>query len=309
MNNQTLLLLTLGLFMGLIVTVAAVNQYLLDKHPPTEVDGLLWRIENALDRVRDLEATIQITQEAFPGDTLRIKVLYVKGPPPTLSMRYLRIQELGSAQSSTAARDEMITVEGDMLRHYLPTQRNPLSERWPGLPLAAIGLGVFQVSQIRADWAAGRTEIRIVQPIGGFSELPLGSLLTWVQSFSQPPASVATSFAISVCAETASTFGRASLFLRVFEEEPTYGLGLASSLDAQAIDALATSRPYVLEVRDAQTNELIRMVWVDRETYLVQRVVTFKQGQRDATLLVQLIAIDQGLTSEEVLVHPQLDAH
>ena len=87
MNNQTLLLLTLGLFMGLIVTVAAVNQYLLDKHPPTEVDGLLWRIENALDRVRDLEATIQITQEAFPGDTLRIKVLYVKGPPPTLSMR------------------------------------------------------------------------------------------------------------------------------------------------------------------------------------------------------------------------------
>ena len=80
-------------------------------------------------------------------------------------------------------------------------------------------------------------------------------------------------------------------------------LGLAESLDAETGSSIPGS--YILEVRDADTLDLVRMVWIDRETYFIQKVVTFKDGQRSATLLVQLIMIDQGLTQAEILTPPQ----
>jgi hypothetical protein len=88
------------------------------------------------------------------------------------------------------------------------------------------------------------------------------------------------------------------------EGTPQLSLGLATQiLDADATGSITGN--YILEVRDPASKDLLRMIWIDRETYLIQKVVTFKNGQRNATLLIQLLTIDQGLTEGEVVTPPQ----
>ncbi len=305
MNNQTVLLLAMGAFVALIVGVAAVDQYLLDKHPTTEVEGLLWRIENALDRIRDLEATIQVTHEEYPADSLRMKFLYIKGPPATFSMRYLRPQETLEGAFSGTVRDEAYTIEGDQVLHYIPRENVLLSKRWPGLPLASVGLSVFNVSQMRSDWASGRTEIRILRPVTGFTVPEDIPPMTTLPSFAEVPDPAETAFTPpSYAADTTYSLACFTFCPEFQEDAPMFRLGLASSLDSESMEGTIT-RSYILEVRDALTKDLVRMVWVDRETYLVQKVVTFQGGQRRATLSVQLVILDQGLTPDDVIVRPQ----
>ena len=70
MNNQSLILLAIGVFVALIVTVAAVDQYLLDEHPPTEVDGLISRIksEMTIDELRKLASTLSEANDIPESD-------------------------------------------------------------------------------------------------------------------------------------------------------------------------------------------------------------------------------------------------
>lgn len=298
MNNQSLILLAIGAFVALIVTVAAVDQYLLDEHPPTEVEGLMWRVESAFNRIQDLEATLQVTDESQPAENVRMKVRYVKGPPPVLSMRYVPPQDTSDDLFISSVRDETFTIENDQLFHYIPSEDIIVSKRWPGVPLVMIGLGIFDMSQVRSDWIAGKTEIRILQDISGFSGIPFATSLSIIESFSNTPAP----FAPFSAQELPSLQYYALCFsfcpdIQVGEPNPS--AGLMQSL----ISTGGTSMPgsHILEVRDAKSKDLLRMIWIDSETYLIQKVVTFKNGQRSATLLVQLITIDQGLTEDEVI--------
>jgi len=47
------------------------------------------------------------------------------------------------------------------------------------------------------------------------------------------------------------------------------------------------------------------MVWIDRESYFVQKVVFFSDGQRTKTVQLKRITVDKGLTPEEVLTLPR----
>ena len=298
MNNQSLILLAIGAFVALIVTVAAVDQYLLDEHPPTEVEGLMWRVENAFNRIQDLEATLQVTDESQPAENVRMKVRYVKGPPPVLSMRYVPPQDTSDDLFISSVRDETFTIENDQLFHYIPSEDIIVSKRWPGVPLVMIGLGLFDMSQIRSDWIAGKTEIKILQDISGFSGIPFATSLSIIESFSNAPAP----FAPFSAQDLPSLQYYALCFsfcpdIQVGEAHPS--VGLVQSLISNSGTSMSGS--HILEVRDAESKDLLRMIWIDRETYLIQKVVTFKSGQRSATLLVQLITIDQGLTKDEVI--------
>jgi outer membrane lipoprotein-sorting protein len=62
---------------------------------------------------------------------------------------------------------------------------------------------------------------------------------------------------------------------------------------------------YVLEVRDSETDELLRMVWVDRENFMVRKVVFFSDEQRARSIRVERITLNQGLTAEEILALPR----
>ena len=298
MNNQSLILLAIGAFVALIVTVAAVDQYLLDEHPPTEVEGLIWRVENAFNRIQDLEATLQVTDESQPAENVRMKVRYVKGPPPVLSMRYVPPQDTSDDLFISSVRDETFTIENDQLFHYIPSEDVIVSKRWPGVPLVMIGLGLFDISQVRSAWLAGETEIKILQEISGFSGISFATSLSIIESFSHTQAPFAPfseqdlpalqyyALCFSFCPD-----------IQVGEPQPS--VGLMQSLFSDSGNSISGS--HILEIRDAETKDLLRMIWIDRETYLIQKVVTFKRGQRSATLLVQLITIDQGMTEDEVI--------
>lgn len=305
MNNQSLILLAIGVFVALIVIVAAVTQYNLDEHPPTEVDGLIWRVENAFNRIQDLEATLQVTDESRPAENVRMKVRYVKGPPPVLSMRYVPPQDASEELFISSVRDETFTIENDQLFHYIPSEDIIVSKRWPGVPLVMIGLGIFDMAQLRADWLAGNTEIKILQDISGFSGIPFATSLSVLDSFSNTSTVPFAHFsAQGVPSSSSQSYALCFSFCPDIQVgESQVGLGLTQSLFANNGSSIPGS--HILEVRDSDTKDLLRMIWIDCETYLVQKVVTFKNGQRSSTLLVQLITIDQGLTKAEVVTPPQ----
>ena len=289
MNNQSLIIFAIGAFVALIVTVAAVDQYLLDEHPPTEVSGLIWRIENAFSRVRDLEAVLEITREHELDEPIRMVVRYLSGPIPALSVRYLR---------PDAVKDERFVIQNDQLSHYLPEENLIVIKRWVGVPLAAIGLAQLDLSGLRDDWTAGRVRIEIVQDAPGFTPDLFPSPVTVAASFAQP--GTADSFFSSTF--PADRYPIAFSFCAEFEAEdadPTIWEGLTSL----GIPAVIGSS-YILEVRDSRSDELVRMIWVDRETFLIRKIVVFEDGNRSTTLLVERIDLDQGLTEEEILTLP-----
>jgi len=315
------MMLAIGAFVALIVTVAAVDQYLLDEHPATEVDGLIWRAKNAFDHIQDLQATLQVTNESLPAEIVRMKMRYVKGPPPVLSMRYVPstdasedlfalaardetpTTDASEALFSLAVRDETFTVENDQLSHYIPSEDIVVSKRWTGAPLVDIGLGILDPSQLEADLGAGKITIRILQDITGFTGSPFATSLSIVGSFSQITTAPVVAFSAHITQSPQSYALCFSFCPEISVGEPQLSLGLAASLGAGTENPIPGS--YILEVRDSETNNLLRMVWIDRDTYLVQRVLVFKHGQRTATFLVQSLTINQGLTSADVIAPPQ----
>ena len=298
MNNQSLILWAIGTFVVLIVAVAAVDQYLLDEHPPTEVDGLIWLVENSFSRIQDMEATLQVTTEGEQTQLLRMAIKYVKGPPPVFSMRYVPPQDGHDNRFVAQNGNEAFAVVNDQLTHYIPSAGILVSKRWPGFPLVQLGLGFFDLSQLHADWDAGRVDIQVQQNVRGIafsglaSSIRVGNSFTLIPTLDTPFENIYTlcsSLSVSECDEPESRLP-----------------GISTTLgEAPGFDETVETGSYVLEVRDAATSELTRMIWVNRDSYLAQKVVTFKDGKRVSTMLVQLVTIDQGLTELDVIPPPQ----
>jgi len=289
MDNQNLIILAIGIFVALIVTVVAVDQYLLDEHPPTEVSGLIWRIENAFSRIRDLEAVLEITKPGAPDELIRMVVRYLSGPIPALSVRYLRPESI---------KDERFAVQNDQLWHYLPQENLVVIKRWVGVPLAAIGLGNLDLSGLKEDWAAGRVKVEVVQDVPGFTQDLFKTPLVLAETFARVDGGT------SPFSSTFSALGCPISFSFCPALEPddsgTTSWGQIATLGAS--DAIGGS--YILEVRDARSDELLRMIWVEHDTFLIRKIVTFRDGQRATSLYVERIDLDQGLTEEEVLTLP-----
>jgi len=282
-STQNLTLLAIGVFVSLIVTVAAVDQYLFDEHPPSEVGGLLWRVENAYTRIRDLEAVVVVTEAAHTPIRMRIRML--NQPLPSLSIRYLAPAELSG---------QIFTVENDLLSHALPNEGIIVVKRWVGLPLAAVGLASLDVTEIQADWEAGRLRLQVLQSVPAFLAETFTTSVTLAGSLTE--AFCPQPFEQPVCPPEIS-------FCPNDEDEERPDLSLAYSLGTAATNAIRGE--YILEVRDATTDELLRMVWIDRETYYIHKVVFFSGGQREKSIELQQVMIDQGLTADDVLTLPR----
>ena len=276
MNNQNLILLGIGLFVGLMVVVATVDQYLLNEHDPREAEGLLWRSQTAFSRIKDLEVVVEIVESEAEDRAVRLLVRLLNGPEPTMSVRYL---------DPIALRDELFTVNRDLLSHYLPQENLIVIKRWIGLPLATVGLANFNLSQLEKDWRAGKVRLRVIQDISGFSADLFQS-------------SIILSETISGCLRYPPPF---SACFDAQEEDqllPGFTGVKEGSLES------SIQGGYILEVTHAQSGELLRMIWIDRESFLVQKIVFFADGQRATSLRVERITLDQGLTAEEILALP-----
>jgi len=275
MNGQSFILLAIGLFVGLIVTVAAVDEYLFNEHPPSEVSGLIWRVENALSRVDDLEAQLKVIENGGDLPFIRMRLRLLTEPPGALSVRYL---------DPVSLYDQLVTVQNDQLTLYLPRENILVVKRWLGVPLSAVGLSSLNLSQLEQDQADGRIRMQVLQNVHSFSTETLTTPIVLADTIASD--SCVTEFSFCPGLET-----------------PRQDLSFIDDPLNRAGDTL--SDEYILEVRDAQTDELMRMVWVDRETYFIEKVVFFEEGRRSKTISIERYTINQGLTAEDILFLPR----
>jgi len=290
MDNQNLILLAIGVFLSLIVTISAVDQFLLDEHPPLEVDGLIWRVENAFSRIQDLETVLEVTEEGAPAQSMRLLVRYLAGPPTAMSVRYL---------APSSIEGELFTIENDVLSQYFPQANLVVVKRWVGVPVAAVGLAGFDLTGLREDWVTGEVRIQVMQSIAGFTSNLITSPLVFQEAFGWVDTS-AEAFGDAIAASLSprlsfSQTSDAAAVLRIS--------GFASLAAISASSSLQGS--YILEVRDASSGELERMIWVERDTYLIRKVVSYQQGVRQKTIRIEWILLDQGLTEDDLLNLPR----
>ncbi len=276
MNTQNLVLLGIGVFVGLMVAVATVDQYLLNEHDPREPEGLLWRSKTAFSRIKDLEVVLEVVDTKAEDRIFRMLVRLLNGPDPMMSIRYL---------DPVAMRDELFTVNRDLLSHYLPQENLIVIKRWIGLPLAAVGLASLNLSQVEKDWRAGKVRLRVIQDISGFSADLFQTSIVPSETISGRLLHPLFSICLNTQEEDQSLRGFAG-----FEEG-----SLGGSIQGG----------YILEVTHARSGELLRMIWIDRESYLVRKIVFFANGKRATSLRVERITLDQGLTAEEILALPR----
>ncbi|MEI6172027.1 MAG: hypothetical protein WCQ45_06095 [bacterium] len=277
MSGQSLVLLAVGLFASLVVTVAAVDRYLLDEYPPSEIAGLLWRVENALGRAQDMEISLASTEYGNNPETVRMVVRVLVSPVPALSIHYTEPESM---------RDQVVTIENDLLSHYLPEADLLVVKRWTGVPLAAVGLAGLDVSRLRTQWQQGTVTVQIIDSMASFDS---GALTT--------------SFAFAGTLTSTSLDQDTSLSAT---PSPAFDLNLAGFASAPSInlsDPLYGS--YIMQVRDAKSGRLTQTLWFDRATFLVQKVVFFEDDRRVRTLEVERLFLNQGLTADEVLVLPR----
>ena len=275
MNNQSIVLLAIGVFVSLIVAVAAIDHYLFEEHPPAEVDGLIWRVENAFSRIKDLEAVVEVSENSSSHAPVRMLVRLLNRPLAALSVRYLDPADL---------EGQVFTVENDLLSHYTPSEAVIVVKRWVGVPLAAVGLASLDLAQLREDWLSGQLTLQVLQSVPAFTSDVFSNAITLTGTLTEETVSALGSFASGV-----------------YEDEPKINVSFVGDANVES----SIRGEYILEARDAGSGELVRMTWIDRESYLVQNVVFFVDGQREKTVRIQRIAIDEGLTEEDVLTLPR----
>jgi hypothetical protein len=282
MNSQNLILLGIGLFISLVITVVAVEQYYLGQNNPMEPGGLIWRVKTSFERIKDLETVVEVRQSGEEDRTISMRVWYINGPDPTLRIRYLTPDKL---------KDEVYTVDRDLLSHYLPQENVTVIKRWVRFPLSSLGLANFDIRQLEDDWKKGKVTLQVSQNIPRFDTtlFPCGVGLE-------------ERFGAQQSQEDLSQFCP-GIDERIEGSEHDLEVGFSGITDAP----LETTIPggFILKVYDAKTGLLTRMLWIDRETYLIEQSVIFVDGKRTTSIYAPHILIDQGLTPEELLVLPR----
>ena len=276
MNSQNLILIGIGIFLSLIVAVIAIDQYLLAEHDPMDPGGLLWRVRTAFDRVDDLEAVIEVIQRGEEDHTIRMRVWYVRAPVVTLRVLYLEPDNL---------RGEIFTINRDLLSHHIPRENLTVVRRWVGFPLASLGLASFDLAQLERDWTAGRVRLRVTQNIPKFDIALFPGTLRLAETFTDR-----------------SQLPHFSIATGSWKDDPFF-----VGLSGMGRDRVASAIPggFILRVYAAETGLLSRMIWIDRETFLVKQVVFFVDGKRVTSIRASSIEINRGLNAEELLILPR----
>lgn len=274
MGGKSVVLLAVGLFASLVVAVAGIHQYLLRQHPPSEASGLLWRVESALGGAQDLQIDLTAVDHTTGDTAVRMTVHVLVGPIPALSVHY--------TEPSTLA-GEIVVVQNDLLSHYIPLTDTLVVRRWTGIPLAAVGLAGLDVSRLRTAVAQGTVTARVIEEIATLSSS--GSAVD-ISLPSFPPAP-----------------GERTIGTLV---DPSLAPLLPGLIPTLAPDTLSPTRDtYIIEVRDATSGKLTQVLWVDRGTYFIRKVLFYTDDRLTRSIEVERLLINQGLTPEDVLTLPR----
>ena len=276
MNSQNLILLGIGIFVGLIVTAVALDQAFLAKNDPMDPGGLIARTEAAFDRVKDLEIVLDVVSTGEEKDPLRMRVWYINGPDPAARILYLAPAEL---------KGQVYTVDRDLLSHYLPQQNMTVIKRWAGFALSDLGLASFDLSGIEEEWRQGKVTLRVSQNIPRFDMhlFACDLLLT----------------------ETLAGCTQWDPFSISSGEKDTPRLSLSVSGVTSNTGLNPIPGGFVLRVYAKGTGQILKMISIDRETFLVRQIVLFTDEERTTTIYASQVILNQDLNRDEILVLPR----
>jgi hypothetical protein len=304
MNSQNLILLGSGLFVAIIVAFLAYDEFQQREHRPTEPQGLIWQVNTAFDRIRDLEMVIEIDAPAANGarhgtlapalasteaatdstptalaSPVQILVRYINDGQPAVSLRF-------PVEDGDTTNDELLVVDGGRLSHFLPEENTTITRfGLARLSLVQLALSMFRLGDVDAVCREESVELSVEQDMAG------------------PPADL---FAPALRLQTS------------LSGEPTGNGGLcldplrcAASTDWSyvALEDPMVQSPiqggYVLKVADEDSGTLRAMIWIDQNDYTVRKTVYYVDGQRAYSQRVLRIELNPGLTREDVVALPR----
>ncbi len=276
MNNQNLILLGIGVFVGLIVTAVALDQAFLAQNDPMDPAGLLARVETAFERVKDLEIVLNVVSTGKEGNPMRMRVWYISGPDPAIRVLYLAPTEL---------KGEIYTADRDLLSHYIPNEDLTVIKRWAGFPLSHLGLARFDLQNIKQEWKQGKLTLRVSQNIPSFD----------MQLF--PCNLVVTESLAGLTQWTSYSLARGDQYSQQLS------ISAAEAIDNSDLSPIPGG--FVLRVYDKNSGQLTKMVSIDRDTFLVEQIVLFVDNKRTTTIYTSQLILNQELNRDQILVLPR----
>ncbi len=285
MQDQNWILIGVALFLSLMVTITTVEHLLQERHDPGTPDGLIWQIQRRLLPTKDVDAVLSISTagRAGAGSThLRLHVQAIVTPQFALRIQYLDPPEL---------RGQIFILHDNVLSHYHPLTNIVVTRELPEIATTAIEQIGLDLLRLQQKWQAGEIDLRVVRTRVMFA----GFL---VKSPIDLPTSLAN-FSSSV------QQGNLSVSCVVMVDGRCFQHSLGITFTATATSANKPIRKaYILEVKKAGTTELMNIIWVDHETFLIDRIAFFFAGQRTRTVVVEQITFNQNLTLNNILFLP-----
>ena len=273
MNSQNVILIALGIFVSVLVGLTTYTDYIEREHDPMDPGGLVWRTTAALAGIQDFDTRFEISDNTSDAAPIQLIVRYVAGLNPALYVQYV---------APEAFSGEVFTVDGELLSHYIPREDTLVVQRWSDLPLAEVALVSQDLRGLIALQEQGQVDLRVLRDTtSGIDET--------------------FDLDIPVCTTISGTATVPALTMFGLPATPACGIALMND----ALSEIAVPGGYILEVTDRETGELSQMVWIDEQTFLITKILQFKQGVLTTTIRLQRPTVNSGLTREEILIMPR----
>lgn len=285
MQGQNWILIGVALFLSLMVTITTVEHFLQETHDPGTPDGLIWHIQRGLLPTEDVTAVLSISTAGREGASrthLRLHVQAIITPQFALRIQYLDPPEL---------RGQIFILHDNVLSHYLPLINFVVTRELPEIATTAIEQVGLDLIRLQQKWQAGEIDLRVVRTEVMFTDF-------LVKTPMDLPISLA-GFSSSAHQGNLSVSCVLTVDKRCFQ----HSLGITFTATALS-EKKAIRKAYILEVKKAGTSELVNMIWVDHETFLIDRIAFFFAGQRTRTIVVEQITFNQNLTLDDILSLP-----
>ncbi|MCI2424573.1 hypothetical protein LM599_00850 [Candidatus Acetothermia bacterium] len=286
MQNQNWILIGIALFLALMVTITTVEHLLQERHDPRTPDGLIWHMQRRLLPTKDVDAILSISTADRAGARsthLRLHVQAIITPQFALRIEYLDPPEL---------RGQIFILRDNLLSHYLPLLNFIITRELPEIATTAIEQIGLDLLRLQQRWQAGEIDLRVVRTRVMFTDFLV-----------KPPIVLPT-----IRAGFSSPVYRGNLsvscILPVDERFCQHSLGITFAAIPSS-EAKLIRKAYILEVRNAGTDELVNMIWVDHETFLIERIAFLFAGERTRTIVVEQITFNQNLLRNDILSLPQ----
>ncbi len=286
MQNQTWILIGIAIFLSLMVAITTAEHFLQQRHDPGTPDGLIWHIQRRLLPTKDVDAVLSISTVGLGGASnthMRLHVQAIITPQLALRIKYLDPPEL---------RGQIFILHNNVLLHYLPLTNVIVTRELPEIATTAVAQIGLDLIRLQQKWKARELDMRVVRTRVMFADFLIES-----------PINIPTSLA-NLSSPVHQKNLSISCILMVEGRYYQHSLGITFNTTA-ARGEKPIQKAYILEIKQPGTAELVYMIWVDHETFLIDRIAFFFAGQRTRTVFIEQVTFNQDIALNNIIYLPQ----